>query len=146
MALFGRPEVHVTVAKVMKRLMRCRADRNQAAIDAMAALCDKLAPRLSGSRRYLAGDGTRFTAADLTLAALCYPIALPECMEGQEATAKLHVTYLSFIEHRAPCTAAEVQAVVDAVNAQVAAQRDAMAAIVEDVAGNADGTSPPQTN
>ena len=45
----------------------------------------------------------------------------------------------SFADSSAP-TAAEVQAVVDAVNAQVAAQRDAMAAIVEDVAGNADGT------
>lgn len=79
--LFGVPAVHKLIAKVMKRMMRCRHDRDDQAINALNTLCNKLAPRLEPPRKYLAGNGDKFTAADLTMAALCYPFVFPKCME-----------------------------------------------------------------
>ena len=51
---------------------RARAERSQATLDATLDAFDAL---LADGRRYLAGD--RFTAADLTLAALAAPLAFP---------------------------------------------------------------------
>lgn len=65
------------IAKGMISLMRCRYSRVPAATKELEQLFDKLGARLQG-RRYLCGDGTAFTAADLTFASLAYPVVFPE--------------------------------------------------------------------
>eukprot|EP00040_Diaphanoeca_grandis_P005081 m.31299 g.31299 ORF g.31299 m.31299 type:complete len:394 (-) comp16434_c0_seq1:105-1286(-) len=68
------------IAKGMISLMRCRYSRIPKAEAELDELFVKLGEKLKG-RKYLCGDGTKFTAADLTFASLAYPLVLPKEME-----------------------------------------------------------------
>jgi glutathione S-transferase len=61
---------------------RLRVDKHAASLDVVRRFVAELEPRLAG-RQYVIGD--RFTAADLTLAALFAPLLLPTPAEGYGA-------------------------------------------------------------
>jgi len=68
------------IAKGMIAVMRCRYSRIPKSEAELDDLFEKLAEKLQGGRKYLCGDGTKFTAADLTFASLAYPLVLPKEM------------------------------------------------------------------
>jgi glutathione S-transferase len=64
------------VGGAIRRYLEVDAAAAGAALSAIDRVFDAIAERLSDGRRFLLGD--RFTAADLTFAALAAPVLLPE--------------------------------------------------------------------
>jgi glutathione S-transferase len=64
------------VDRAIRRYLRIDAAAASAALERVDQVFDDVAQRLSDGRRFLLGD--RFTAADLTFAALAAPVLLPE--------------------------------------------------------------------
>jgi len=60
----------------LRRYLSVDASSARTALERVGAVFDSIAARLSDGRRYLLGD--RFTAADLSFAALAAPVLLPE--------------------------------------------------------------------
>jgi glutathione S-transferase len=65
----------VGIDRALRRYLRIDAARARAALDGVTRVFDEVADRLSDGRRFLVDD--RFTAADLTFAALSAPVLLP---------------------------------------------------------------------
>jgi glutathione S-transferase len=68
----GGPAIEIA----MRRYLKVDAATSEAALTRVDGVFDDVAERLSDGRRFLLGD--RFTAADLTFAALAAPMLLPE--------------------------------------------------------------------
>ncbi len=64
------------VGAVIRRYLGVDRDTSRAALELVDGVFDGIAARLSDGRGFLLGD--RFTAADLTFAALAAPVLLPE--------------------------------------------------------------------
>jgi glutathione S-transferase len=64
-----------TIEMMMRRYLSVDAPASEAALGRVDEVFDDIAERLSDGRRFLLGD--RFTAADLTFAALAAPMLLP---------------------------------------------------------------------
>jgi glutathione S-transferase len=64
-----------TIEMMMRRYLKVDAAASEVALERVDGVFDDIAGRLSDGRRFLLGD--RFTAADLTFAALAAPMLLP---------------------------------------------------------------------
>ena len=71
----GLPVAYGTVAKIIDRYLGVNAESAARGLDAVRATFDEVAERLADGRPYLAGD--RFSAADLTFAALTAAVLMP---------------------------------------------------------------------